>query len=62
MFDLKAAALALLAIPTAKWMVWVFNVEVTLDLLMAIALATINDAAPPLMPIGSRRFGFLACW
>jgi hypothetical protein len=51
--DLLAAALALLAIPAvatqariARVLVWLFNIEGTLDLLMAIALATVYDAAP----------------
>jgi hypothetical protein len=51
--DLLAAALALLAIPAvaaqariARVLVWLFNIEGTLDLLMAIALATLYDAAP----------------
>jgi hypothetical protein len=51
--DLLAAALALLAIAAvatqariAKVLVWLFNIEGTLDLLMAIALATVYDAAP----------------
>jgi len=51
--DLLAATLALLAIPAvvmqariAKVLVWLFNIEGTLDLLLAIALATAYDAAP----------------
>ena len=32
----------------ARLLVWIFNIEGTLDLLLAIALATIYDA-PPLM-------------
>ena len=55
--DLVAAVLALAAIPAvannaryAKPLVWVFNVEGTLDLLTAIALATIFNAAPYMGP------------
>ena len=51
--DLLAAVLALMAIPAvvrrsrlARRLVGVFNVEGTLDLMVAISLATINDAAP----------------
>ncbi len=51
--DLAAAVLALLAIPAvagrsrlARPLVGLFNVEGTLDLVAAISLATINDAAP----------------
>jgi len=51
--DLLAAVLALMAIPAvvrrsrlARRLVGVFNVEGTLDLIVAISLATINDAAP----------------
>jgi len=51
--DLLAAVLALLAIPAvatqariARVLVWLFNIEGTLDLLTAIALATVYDAAP----------------
>jgi hypothetical protein len=50
--DLVAAVLALVAIPAvatraryAKILVWIFNIEGTLDLFLAIALATIYDAA-----------------
>ena len=53
--DFLAALLALVAIPAvaARWqiakpLVWVFNIEGTLDLIAAIALATLYDA-PPLM-------------
>jgi hypothetical protein len=49
--DLLAALLAVAAIPAvamqargARALVWVFNVEGTLDLLAAIALATISGA------------------
>jgi hypothetical protein len=51
--DLLASVLALIAIPavatqarSAKLLVWLFNIEGTLDLLDAIALATIHEAAP----------------
>lgn len=51
--DLAAALLAITAIPAvatdariAKPLVWLFNVEGTLDLAAAIGLATIFDAAP----------------
>jgi hypothetical protein len=51
--DLLAAVLALVAIPavasqarSARVLVWLFNVEGTVDLLVAITLATVNDAAP----------------
>jgi hypothetical protein len=51
--DLLAALLALATIPAllkdakAGWLLlWVFNVAGTLDLIAAIALATIYDAAP----------------
>jgi hypothetical protein len=62
--DLLAAALALLAIPAAKWLVWVFNVEGMLDVQMAIALATSMMPRRRLweLPTGSQRFGCLACW
>ena len=50
--DLLAAALALAAIPavarqarSARFLAWLFNIEGTLDLLLAIALATTYDAA-----------------
>jgi len=55
--DLLAAVLALVAIsalmrnsPGARLAVWVFNVEGTLDLLNAIALATIYQAQPYMGP------------
>ena len=55
--DLLAAILALIAIPavarrarSAKTLVWIFNVEGTLDLATAIALATAYDAAPFMGP------------
>ena len=51
--DLLAALLALIAIPavatqarSAHILVWIFNIEGTLDLIAAIALATIYNAAP----------------
>lgn len=50
--DLLAAVLALIAIPavvtrarSAKFLVWLFNIEGSLDLIAAIALATAYDAA-----------------
>jgi hypothetical protein len=55
--DLLAATLALIAIPavarqsaSASLLVWVFNVEGSVDLLLAIALATFHDAAPLMGP------------
>src|SRR5512133_2908139 len=49
--DLLASVLALIAIPavatqarSAKLLVWLFNIEGTLDLLDAIVLATIHEA------------------
>ena len=55
--DLLAAVLALVAIPavaararSAKALVWLFNIAGTLDLISAIALATIHDAAPFMGP------------
>jgi hypothetical protein len=51
--DLLAALLALAAIPAVarntgggRLLVWLFNVEGTVDLIVAITLATIYDAAP----------------
>ena len=51
--DLLAAVLALAAIPAvahevrwARVLVWVFNVEGTVDLIAAITLATIYNASP----------------
>jgi hypothetical protein len=51
--DLLAAVLALAAIPAVAWnagiarlLVWLFNVEGTVDLMTAITLATIYGAAP----------------
>jgi hypothetical protein len=53
--DFLAALLALVAIPAvaararvAKPLVWLFNIEGTLDLIAATVLATVYDA-PPLM-------------
>jgi hypothetical protein len=55
--DLLAALLALLAIPAvakearaAKLLVWLFNLEGTLDLASAITLATVYKAAPYMGP------------
>lgn len=51
--DLLAAVLALAAIPAvirnasvARWLVWLFNLEGTADLIAAITLATVHEAAP----------------
>jgi hypothetical protein len=55
--DLLAALLALAAIPAvatdakgAKPLVWLFNVEGTVDLIAAITLATVFDATPYMGP------------
>jgi hypothetical protein len=55
--DLLAALLALAAIPavagnmrSARALVWIFNIEGTLDLLLAITLATFYGAAPFMGP------------
>jgi hypothetical protein len=55
--DLLAAILAMVAIPalalnarSARLLVWIFNIEGTLDLLAAIVLATIYRAAPYMGP------------
>lgn len=55
--DLLAAVLALIAIPavatrarSAKFLVWLFNIEGTLDLIAAIVLATVYEAAPFMGP------------
>jgi hypothetical protein len=53
--DLLAALLALAAIPAVargggRLLVWIFNVEGTLDLIVAIALATIYGAAASMGP------------
>jgi hypothetical protein len=49
---LALAALAAVATGAriARFLVWVFNIEGTLDLLLAIALATTYDAAPYMGP------------
>jgi hypothetical protein len=55
--DLAAAVLALIAIPavarrapSAKPLVWIFNIWGSLDLIAAIVLATAYDAAPFMGP------------
>lgn len=55
--DLLAAVLAVAAIPAvnrgtrmAKPLVWTFNIEGVLDLIAAIALATLYEAAPLMGP------------
>ena len=55
--DLLAAILAMLAIPavtrrarSAKALVWLFNIEGTLDLVAAITLATVYEAGPYMGP------------
>jgi hypothetical protein len=55
--DLLAAVLAVIAIPAvatnaaiAKALVWVFNLEGSIDLVAAITLATIYDAEPSMGP------------
>jgi len=55
--DLLAAVLAVIAIPAvalnargARLLVWAFNIEGTLDLITAIVLATIYDAAAYMGP------------
>jgi hypothetical protein len=55
--DLLASLLAVIAIVAitvnsrmAKPLVWIFNIEGTLDLMLAIVLATIYDAAPHMGP------------
>jgi hypothetical protein len=55
--DLLASVLALIAIPAvatrarpAKLLVWLFNIEGTLDLIDAIALATVYEVAPFMGP------------
>jgi hypothetical protein len=55
--DLLAALLALAAIPAVlrnlrigRLLVWIFNVEGTVDLIAAIALATIHGAPPYMGP------------
>ena len=51
--DLLAAVLAVVAIPavatrarSARFLVWLFNLEGTVDLLAAIVLATVYEASP----------------
>jgi hypothetical protein len=55
--DLLAAVLAMIAIPavatrarSAKFLVWLFNIEGSLDLIVAITLATVHDASPFMGP------------
>jgi len=55
--DLLAALLALVAIPavandtrSSRLLVWIFNLEGTLDLVAAITLATVYNAAPYMGP------------
>ncbi len=55
--DLLAAVLALVAIPAvakrarnARLLVWLFNIEGTVDLIAAITLATAYDASPSMGP------------
>ncbi|HZM44051.1 MAG TPA: hypothetical protein VFC14_04415 [Burkholderiales bacterium] len=55
--DLAAALLALAALPavvrgatSARLLVWIFNLEGTVDLAAAIALATIHEASPLMGP------------
>ena len=55
--DLAAALLALAAIPavaqrarSARLLVWLFNIEGSVDLLTAITLATVHGAAPYMGP------------
>jgi hypothetical protein len=55
--DLIAAVLAMIAIPavatrarSAKFLVWLFNIVGSLDLIDAITLATVYDAAPFMGP------------
>jgi hypothetical protein len=68
--DLLAALLAVVAIPAvalnargARLLVWVFNVEGSVDLIAAIVLATIYGAAATWGPLtGSPHSGFLPCW
>jgi hypothetical protein len=55
--DLLAALLALASIPavarnarSARLLVWIFNIEGSLDLAAAITLATVYDAAPFMGP------------
>lgn len=55
--DLLAAVLAFIAIPavatrarSAKFLVWLFNIEGSLDLIVAITLATVHNASPFMGP------------
>ena len=55
--DLLAAVLALIAIPavatrarSAKVLVWLFNIEGSMDLIVAITLAKVHDASPFIGP------------
>src|SRR5678815_1376021 len=55
--DLLAAVLALIAIPavlknaqSGRPLVWLFNIEGTLDMIAAITLATVYDAQPFMGP------------
>ena len=55
--DLLAAVLALVALPavaqnarSARLLVWIFNVEGTVDLIIAIILATLYEASPFMGP------------
>jgi hypothetical protein len=55
--DLLAALLALAALaalvqgwPAARLLVWIFNIEGTVDLFAAIVLATVTDASPLMGP------------
>jgi hypothetical protein len=55
--DLLASILALIALPAvvsgsslAKPLVWLFNLEGSIDLIVAITLATMHDAAPYMGP------------
>jgi hypothetical protein len=66
--DLLAAVLALAAVPAVAngargaWtLVWIFNVEGTLDLGAAITLATIYGTAA-YMGSAYQSSGFLPCW
>jgi hypothetical protein len=69
--DLLAALLAVAAISVVvrnarggRLLVWVFNVEGTVDLIAAIALATIYGAPAHMgpRPTGYPRSGCLRCW
>ena len=68
--DLLAALLAVAAILAvmkdmggSRLLIWIFNVEGTLDLAAAITLATIYGAATFMgPPTGYLPFGFPLCW